>query len=137
MRHCLLARRGTTLRDVRRVVAHPQALAQCRHWLATHLPGVPTVEEASNARAAERAARGARHGGDRGRGGGERYGLAVLARGIQDEPGNVTRFLVLGAARRERAERRRQDLARRARVRDEVGVLAQHAAAVRARTAST
>jgi chorismate mutase/prephenate dehydratase len=57
VRHCLLARRGTTLARVKRVVAHPQAPPQCRQWLATHLPGVPIVEMASNALAAERAAR--------------------------------------------------------------------------------
>src|SRR5215813_6570866 len=38
--HCLLARRDGTLAGLRRVVAHPQALAQCRRWLAEHLPTV-------------------------------------------------------------------------------------------------
>jgi len=41
VRHNLLARADTRLGDVKRVVAHPQALAQCRHWLTEHLPGVP------------------------------------------------------------------------------------------------
>src|SRR5262249_52145048 len=53
--HCLLARRDGTLAGLRRVVAHPQALAQCRRWLAEHLPTVVTEAETSNARAAERA----------------------------------------------------------------------------------
>src|SRR6478609_9371496 len=34
----LLARPGTQLGDVTRVATHPHAAAQCRHWLATHLP---------------------------------------------------------------------------------------------------
>jgi chorismate mutase/prephenate dehydratase len=95
--HCVLARSATALASARRVVAHPQALAQCRHWLATHLPGVPLEEETSNARAAERAghergtiAVGAAEAADV-------YGLTVLARDVQDEHANITRFLVLAA----------------------------------------
>src|SRR5881398_1169146 len=42
VRHCLLARAGATLATIKRVVAHPQALAQCRRWLARYLPGVRT-----------------------------------------------------------------------------------------------
>jgi chorismate mutase/prephenate dehydratase len=96
IQHCLLARPGTRLAGVKRVAAHPQALAQCRQWLATHLPRVPTATESSNARAAERAR------GERGmaaiaaEAAAEVYGLDVLARGVQDDPGNLTRFLVLG-----------------------------------------
>jgi chorismate mutase/prephenate dehydratase len=52
IRHCLLSR-APRLDRVQRVLAHPQALAQCRRWLTTHLPGVPAEEASSNARAAE------------------------------------------------------------------------------------
>ncbi len=95
VRHCLLARRGTTLTTVRRVVAHPQALAQCRQWLASNLPAVATEQAASNARAAELA--GAQRGvaAIAAEAAAEAYGLAVLARGIQDDAGNLTRFVVL------------------------------------------
>ena len=124
IRHCLLARRGTTTARLRRVVAHPQALPQCRQWLATHLPGVELVETTSNARAAERASRERGTAAIAAKAAAERYGLAVLAEGIQDDAGNTTRFLVLGGA----------DTARPSgddktslvvSVRDEVGVLAK------------
>lgn len=123
VRHCLLAR-VRDLRAIRTVTAHPQALAQCRGWLAEHLPGVPTAPESSNARAAARAA------ADRGvaaiaaEAAAETYGLNVLARAIQDEAGNLTRFLVIGP----------QDVAQPSgddrtsivfTVRDEVGILSQ------------
>jgi len=98
IRHCLLARRGTTLARVRRVTAHPQALAQCRQWLAAHLPAVPQLEAASNASGAERAAGEAGTAAIAAEAAGEVYGLAVLAHGIQDDAGNTTRFLVLGAS---------------------------------------
>lgn len=124
VRHCLLGRPGTTLDQVRRVVAHPQALAQCRQWLATHLPGVELAQEASNARAAERAAAAARTAAIAAEAAGGTYGLDVLARGVQDEPDNVTRFLVLG--RRDSDDPTGDDKTSLvASVRDEVGVLAR------------
>src|SRR5262249_61720172 len=52
VRHCLLARPGTALTGLRRVVAHPQALAQCRQWLAAHPPRRPPRRATDNARAA-------------------------------------------------------------------------------------
>src|SRR5262249_36135901 len=95
VRHHLLARPGTGVRRVKRVIAHPQALAQCRRWLTEHLPGVATAAEASNARAAQRAAREAGVAAIAAEAAAETYGLAVLADSIQDEPGNLTRFVVL------------------------------------------
>jgi chorismate mutase/prephenate dehydratase len=122
--HCLLAPAGVALDTARRVVAHPQALAQCRHWLATNLPGVPTEEETSNARAAERAAR------ERGTvavGAAEAagvYGLSILARDVQDEHANITRFLVL--AERDAEQPSGDDKTSVVMsVRDEVGVLSR------------
>jgi chorismate mutase/prephenate dehydratase len=124
IRHCLLARPGTVRGAVRRVAAHPQALAQCRQWLAAHLPGVPTLEEASNARAAERAAAEAGTAAIAAEAAAETYRLHVLARAIQDEPDNVTRFLVLARHDSETPsgdDRTSLVLS----VRDEVGVLAR------------
>lgn len=122
--HCLLARADTSLADVRRVVAHPQALAQCRRWLGSHLAAVETVQEVSNAQAAARAAA---EPGTAALGAAEAarvYGLRVLARGIQDERANLTRFLVLGPHDAERPsgdDKTSLVLS----VRDEVGVLAR------------
>jgi chorismate mutase/prephenate dehydratase len=96
VRHNLLARADTRLGDVKRVVAHPQALAQCRHWLTEHVPGVPTEPESSNARAADRARAEPGVAAIAAEAAAEAYALAVVAQAIQDEPGNLTRFLVLG-----------------------------------------
>jgi len=92
---CLMSR-ARNLRSIRRVVSHPQSLGQCRQWLARHLPGVPQVEAASNAQAAEMASRDARVAAIAGRMAAERYELAILSAGIQDQPHNYTRFLVIG-----------------------------------------
>src|SRR5262249_47977580 len=40
VRHNLLAREGTHMEAISRVVSHAQSLAQCRRWLAEHLPAV-------------------------------------------------------------------------------------------------
>ena len=121
VRHCLLARSGS-IRGVRKVVAHPQALAQCRGWLAEHLPGVPTEPESSNARAAERAGHEAGVAAVAAEAAAEVYGLTVLARAIQDEQANLTRFLVIGP--QDVAQASGDDRTSLAfTVRDEVGIL--------------
>ncbi|MCA9468734.1 MAG: chorismate mutase, partial [Nitrospira sp.] len=46
--------KASKLEDVKVVYSHPHAIAQCRNWLETNLPGVPIAEEPSTARPAER-----------------------------------------------------------------------------------
>lgn len=122
VRHCLLSR-ASQLTQVRRVFAHPQALAQCRRWLTTHLPGVTTEEVASNSHAAVVAV------GDRGaaaiasRMAAEHYGLRVLAANIQDQAANFTRFLVLGRETSPGQPTGRDKTSLLLSVRDEVGIL--------------
>ncbi|MFM7736298.1 MAG: prephenate dehydratase, partial [Alphaproteobacteria bacterium] len=77
------------------VVSHPQSLAQCRDWLSRRLPDVATIEVASNAAAAARAARSPSTAAIASRDAARRYGLQVLAEDIQDAAHNVTRFVVL------------------------------------------
>lgn len=93
--HCLLARRGGP-RRFRRILSHPQSLAQCRSWLARTHPDVPTREVSSNAAAAAAAARQQGVAAIAGREAALRYGLEVVAESIQDLPNNSTRFLVIG-----------------------------------------
>jgi chorismate mutase/prephenate dehydratase len=82
---------------VQRVYSHAQSLAQCGAWLNQNLPGAERVPVASNAEAAERASREPGAGAIAGEAAAERYGLQLLARAIEDDPNNTTRFLVLGA----------------------------------------
>jgi len=94
---CLMAPPGTAVADVRRVYSHPQALAQCEGYLRTlGAEAVAVYDTAGGARAlrsgtesgaaAIASARAA-----------DIYGLDLLARGIQDDPENTTRFYVVGA----------------------------------------
>jgi chorismate mutase / prephenate dehydratase len=81
---------------VKTVYSHAQSLAQCNGWLGQNLPGAQRIPVASNAEAAQRAAKEKGAAAIAGEAAGARYGLKVLARGIEDAPNNTTRFLVLG-----------------------------------------
>jgi prephenate dehydratase len=92
----LLARPGTTLAAVRRVTTHPHAEAQCRSWVAAALPDTRVVPAASTAAAAATVA-DASSGFDAAIAAplaAQRYGLEVLADGIQDADAH-TRFVLL------------------------------------------
>ncbi|MEO8344066.1 MAG: prephenate dehydratase [Betaproteobacteria bacterium] len=84
------------LSDITRIYSHAQSLAQCVHWLATHLPTVPRVAVSSNAEAARLAAAESGAAAIAGETAAEIYGLAILAPHIEDEPNNTTRFWVIG-----------------------------------------
>ncbi len=91
----LMARPGTALAQVARVLSHPQALGQCAGWLRTNLPGVPLEPTHSTADAARQAAERAGAAAIAGRAAAERHGLALLAESIQDAEENVTRFVLV------------------------------------------
>jgi chorismate mutase/prephenate dehydratase len=92
--HCLLGNSEDT-KDIKTIYAHPQALGQCRNWLATHLPGVKQVPCSSNSAAAELAAKDEDSVAIASKKAGEIYGLNVLETVINDQPGNETRFIAL------------------------------------------
>lgn len=94
VRHALLGR--GRLEDIRQVYAHPQALAQCRQWLATHLPHAKRVALDSNAQAAQAASGEEGSAAIAGKRAAQVYGIEILACAIADDPTNTTRFLVLG-----------------------------------------
>ena len=93
--HCLLSRSGRG-EDIRRVVSHPQALAQCRRWLEGHFPNAPGEEVASTAQAAARAAADPALAAISSSLAKEVYKLEVVAENIEDHSNNITRFLVIG-----------------------------------------
>jgi chorismate mutase/prephenate dehydratase len=93
--HCLLAH-GRKMSRIKRVYSVPQVLAQCQGWLRTNLPRcVLAVAESSVA--AARIIRDDKYGAAIGsRLAAATYGLNILSEGIEDNPSNTTRFLVIG-----------------------------------------
>jgi prephenate dehydratase len=93
----LLAFRGTPIGDIRRVLSLPHASAQCRRYLAEHLPGAEVVPTNSTAEAARIVGeeRGPHSAALAPRLSAELYGLDVLASAIEDHPYNQTRFVAL------------------------------------------
>ncbi len=93
--HHYLLGRGDR-RDVQVVASKPQALSQCRNWLAEHLPQAQLVEVASTAEAAVRAKRESQTAAIASKQAGINHQLPVLASKIEDQPNNITRFAVIG-----------------------------------------
>jgi chorismate mutase/prephenate dehydratase len=92
--HCLLALPGVAVDELRVVISHPQALAQCQAFFAAH-PQLVARPELDTAGAARRVAQA----GDRTLGAiasaaaAKTYGLAIVEQGIQTSSGNATRFV--------------------------------------------
>lgn len=96
IRHFLLARNGVALADLRRVLSHPAALAQCTAFFAQH-PQIEAVEfydtagaakHVANSKDTDVAAIASRRAADR-------YKLNILAENIQDDDDNRTKFIVV------------------------------------------
>ncbi|MEI8241887.1 MAG: prephenate dehydratase [bacterium] len=84
-----------TLRDVRIVYSHPQALGQCEQWLQRHLPHADLVPVASTAEAARRATTERHVAAIANQAAIGIHHLHMLAQDIQDMASNATRFLLL------------------------------------------
>ncbi|HEX8441079.1 chorismate mutase [Archangium sp.] len=101
--HALLA--NCQPRQVRRIHSKPEIFQQCRNWLSTQYPGVELMPAASSSRAAQIAVEECRKaleiGAEPGAAAigttlaGQLYGLNVLFARIEDDPNNVTRFVII------------------------------------------
>ena len=94
--HALLLNRTGSNDAVTCIVSHQQSLAQCRRWLDQHYSGIERRAVSSNAEAARLVAKDPKLAAVAGTAAADNYGLRIHARNIEDEPNNVTRFLVLG-----------------------------------------
>ena len=88
--------------EIQEVYSRPQALSQCRNWLAKHLPAARSIEVTSTSTAAQLAKEKPGAAAIASLPAGVHYSLDVLAEHIEDNPGNTTRFSVIGDRSAER-----------------------------------
>jgi len=95
--HCLAALPGQTIHDIKEVQSHPIALMQCVDFL-DRLPGIKIVEHEDTALAARDIAKDkvVAHAAICSQRAAEIYGLDILAKGIETNKHNFTRFLLFG-----------------------------------------
>ncbi len=87
------------LEDIKKIMSHPQAIAQCRKWLRKRLPHVPIETVPSTAMAAKWAAVDESVAAIASLMAAKLYHLQVVAKNIEDIKGNSTRFWIIGKKR--------------------------------------
>ena len=93
--HCLMALPGVEMADIRKVGSQQPALDQCTHLIREH-GWQPLAKHDTAGSAKDLAERGARdEAAIASRRAAELYGLNILQTGVEDEPFNFTRFMVL------------------------------------------
>ena len=91
----LLVRKGTSLADVGTIATHPHAESQVRRWLRETLPDAQVAMVGSTAGGAQAVAAGEYDAAISASVAGRLYGLTPLAHDVADNPGAVTRFVLL------------------------------------------
>lgn len=93
--HHLLSRSGT-LREISEVRSHPQGFLQCSQWLKRNLPKAKKTAVTSTAQAAQDAKKNSKIAAIASEEAARLNNLKIVAKGIENNPDNRTRFLVLG-----------------------------------------
>ncbi|BAU24128.1 prephenate dehydratase [Caldimicrobium thiodismutans] len=93
--HHLMNQTGR-LEDIKKILSHPQAIAQCRKWLRKKLPSVPIETVSSTAFAAKWAAVDETVAAIASLMAAKIYHLQIVAKNIEDLKGNSTRFWIIG-----------------------------------------
>ena len=83
-------------KEISEIYSHPQSLAQCRQWLAKHLPHARQIPVSSNAQAAQLVIENPNAAAIAGEIAAQIYHLPLLARSIEDDVSNTTRFIIIG-----------------------------------------
>jgi prephenate dehydratase len=96
--HCLLTKQNIQISEIKKIVSHPQALAQCSCYIQKHFPNAELIEWQNTAVAArnlfenklknDTAVIGHKNAS-------KQYGLEIKANNIQDENPNLTAFIIV------------------------------------------
>jgi len=94
--HYLMASPGTQATDIQVIYSHPQALAQCREFLERCFPDAQQMASLSTVAAvSDMSASSLPAAAIAPRRAAELHDVEIIGRSIQDNPNNVTRFVVL------------------------------------------
>ncbi|MCG8638327.1 MAG: prephenate dehydratase [Desulfobacterales bacterium] len=85
--------------DVKTIISHPQPIAQCRTWIRNRFGNVKMIETSSSSKAAMMASEDKSIAAIASRQAAHLYGLLTIESKIEDQSGNITRFLVIGKDR--------------------------------------
>jgi P-protein len=94
--HCLVSKAGS-IRGIKKIISHPQALAQCRNFIEKHFgSNIEQIEKASTSKAAQELTElDDSYAAIANKRTAEIFKLNVLAKNINDEKDNKTRFILL------------------------------------------
>ena len=94
--HNLLGR--CSMKSVKKIYSKQEVFGQCRLWLEINMRGIALMEVSSTSRAAEIASQEKNSAAIASILAAKKYRLNVIAKDIEDNLNNVTRFLVIGGA---------------------------------------
>ncbi len=93
--HALISQ-ADEITQIEKILAHPQALAQCQKWLSRNCPNAKPIKVESNAQAVQKIRDSRTSAAIASEAAANIYGVNVLKTNIEDHVGNTTRFLVIG-----------------------------------------
>lgn len=98
IKHHLIVKKNVKLKQIKKIISHPHATAQCRIFLNQKFPGIEIIASNSTAEAVKKlhkedddcAAIGTKIAANK-------YGLKVILSDVEDNKDNKTRFIVVGS----------------------------------------
>ncbi|MCM8785876.1 MAG: prephenate dehydratase [Candidatus Omnitrophica bacterium] len=94
--HQFLLSKENSIKNVKKIYSHPQAIAQCRNWISENLPDIEIYETESTASAVKKTMKEKKSAAIGSEIAANMYNLNILAERIEDFRENFTRFLVIG-----------------------------------------